>query len=134
MDNQILKQFLDRDLKKYDRACIQKRANVKSRVEPIKELPMQKLSPMRFGIALGVAGAIFYVVCMIFMAVTPHNDVVWLSNALLHGVDIQSVMRESVPLVQSLAGIASTFVGGLIFGSLSACVYNFGLGSKASAQ
>ena len=95
---------------------------------------MQKLSPLRFGIAIGAAGAILYIACMIFMAVTPHENVVWFSNALLHGVDIKSVMRESVPLVQSLVGIASTFVGGLIFGSLSACLYNFGLGSKSSSD
>ncbi len=95
---------------------------------------MQKLSPMRFGIAIGVAGAILYIVCMIFMAVVPNENVVWFSNSLLHGVDIKSVMRESVPLLQSLVGIGSTFVGGLIFGSLSACLYNFGLGSNASSD
>lgn len=95
---------------------------------------MQKLSPLRFGIAIGVAGAILYIACMVFMAVTPKENVAWISNSVLHGVNIQSVMRESVPLVQSLVGIVSTFVGGLIFGSLSACVYNFGLDSKTSSK
>lgn len=88
---------------------------------------MQKLSPVGFGMALGVSGAVFYVGCMIFMATIPHTSVVWISNSMLHGADVTTVMRDGVPLVQSLAGILFTFVGGTIFGALSACIYNFGL-------
>jgi hypothetical protein len=50
----------------------------------------------------------------------------------MQGVDIKSIMRASVPLPQSIVGIFSTFVGGLIFGSLTACVYNLGLGKSAA--
>ena len=90
---------------------------------------MQKLSPLRFGISIGVVGAAFYIACMAFMATASTESVVWFSNSLLHGVDIESVMRESIPFDQSLVGILSTFVGGLIFGILSASIYNVGLGN-----
>ena len=93
---------------------------------------MQKLSPVRFGVAVGASGALFYVACMIFMATAPMETVTWISNSLLHGVDIKSIMRESVPLSQSIVGILSTFVGGLIFGSLTARIYNFGMGKSAA--
>ena len=92
---------------------------------------MQKLSPIRFGVALGIVGSIFYVACMIFMATAPPDAVTWFSNSLLHGVDIKSIMRESVPLAQSLVGIVSTFVSGWIFGAVTAWIYNLGLGNKS---
>jgi hypothetical protein len=89
---------------------------------------------MRFGIALGAAGAIFYVGCMIFMATAPMDSVIWLSNSLLHGVDVKSILRESVPLPQSIVGILSTFAGGWLFGSLTACIYNYGLGKNTIGE
>ncbi len=92
---------------------------------------MQKLSPLRFGVAVGIAGSVFYVACMIFMAIVPSETVIWLSNSLLHGVDITTIMRESVPLRQSAAGILSTFAGGWLFGSLTAWLYNFGFGENS---
>ena len=95
---------------------------------------MTILSPIRFGLAIGIAGSHFYVGCMVFMAMMPAATVTWFSNSLLHGVDITSVMRESVPPSQSLAGILSTLVGGWIFGALTALIYNIGLGNKNNAQ
>lgn len=86
-----------------------------------------RLSPIRLGTAFGIAGALFYVACMIFMAFAPPDFVVWLSNSLLHGVDINSVMRESVPMQQAMVGVACTFVGGFLFGAITGLAYNAGL-------
>ena len=85
---------------------------------------MQKLSPLRLGIAFGAASVVFNVGCVIFMATVPSESVTWISNSVLHGVDVTSVMRESIPLGQSLTGIMFTFLGGLGFGALSAGTYN----------
>ena len=90
---------------------------------------MQKLSPIRFGIAIGTAGVVFYFGCMIFMAAAPNEIVVWFFNSLLHGADISSIVRDSVPWMQSLVGLLSTFVGGLISGSISARIYHVGISS-----
>ena len=99
------------------------------------ESKMQKLSPFRLGIAFGTAGVVFYVGCMIFMSTAPSDSVAWISNSVLHGVDVTSVMRESIPLGQSLFGILSTFIGGFVFGALSASIYNVGLtGSKSGTE
>ena len=87
---------------------------------------MHKLSPIRFGTALGLAGAAFYVGCIMFMAIAPDAAVVWIVNSFLHGIDVQSIMRENVPLQQSLAGILGTFISGLLFGIVSAWIYNLG--------
>ena len=93
---------------------------------------MQKLAPIRFGVAMGIAGSAFYTACMVFMAIAPADSVTWFFNSLLHGVDITAIIRDSVPFPQSLAGIVSTFAGGWIFGALTACLYNIGLGKNAS--
>ena len=85
---------------------------------------MTKLSPWRLGIAFGATGVVFYVGCMIFMATATSESVTWITNSILHGVDVVTVMREGVPLGQSLVGILLTFLGGLIFGAMSAGTYN----------
>ena len=85
---------------------------------------MQKLSPLPLGVAFGTAGVVYYVGCMIFMATATSDAVAWISNSVLHGVDVTSVMRESISLGQSLTGILLTFLGGLVFGALSAGIYN----------
>ena len=90
---------------------------------------MQTLSPIRFGFALGMTGALFYVSCMAFMAIAPDAVVIWIFNGLLHGIDITSILRESVPFTQAVAGIASTLLGGFLFGAIAAWGYNWGLGS-----
>ena len=88
------------------------------------ESEMQKLSPLPLGVAFGAAGAVFYIGCMIFMATATGDAVAWISNSVLHGVDVTSVMRESIPFGQSLFGILLTFIGGFAFGALSASIYN----------
>ena len=85
---------------------------------------MQKLSPLPLGVAFGTAGVVYYVGCMIFMATATSDAVAWISNSVLHGADVTSVMRESIPLSQSLFGILFTFIAGFVFGALSASIYN----------
>jgi len=58
---------------------------------------------MRLGIEFGITGALFYVACIVLMSAVPHESVIWLSNSVLHGVDIHSIMRDGVPLGQTLA-------------------------------
>ena len=88
---------------------------------------MNTLSPHRFGLALGASAALFYLACVLFMAVAPDAIVVWVFNSLLHGIDIASIVRERVSLSQSAAGIAGTFLSGYLFGAVTAWVYNLGI-------
>ena len=92
---------------------------------------MQKLSAIRLGTALGAAGAIFYLACIILLAVAPSDSVVWVFNAFMHGADVTEILRPSVPLTQSIVGVLLTFVGGYVFGYIAASVYNLGIKAKS---
>ena len=45
-------------------------------------------------------------------------------NSLLHGIDISSVIRMDVPLLETLIGIVQTFVIGWFIGASIAVFYN----------
>lgn len=87
---------------------------------------MNRLSPIRFAVALGTAAALFYLACMIFMGVAAKDTVVWVFNCLMHGVDVGPIARDGVPIAESIAGLIMTWIGGAIFGWLAAWAYNFG--------
>lgn len=91
---------------------------------------MNRLSPWRFAFAAGASVAVAYLACVIFMAVTPHETVVWLANCMMHGLDSSSIMRDSVPMADAAVGIVTTFVSGWLFGGMFACLHNLGLAKK----
>ncbi len=88
---------------------------------------MNKISPLRFAVAMGTAAALFYVACMIFMGVASKDTVVWVFNCLMHGIDIGPIARDGVPIGESVAGLIMTWIGGAIFGWLVAWMYNIGI-------
>ncbi|MFO7901029.1 MAG: DUF5676 family membrane protein [Pirellulaceae bacterium] len=88
---------------------------------------MNRISIPRFGLGLGVASALFYLGCVLTMLVLPHEAVVRVFNSLMHGLDVQSLMRWEIPWWESVLGVVGTFVLGWLFGALVAIVYNLGL-------
>lgn len=95
---------------------------------------MNKIPTNRLGFAFGITGAAFYLACTIFMVIVPATTVVWFSNSLLHGVDGSSIMRESIPIGQSVGGVLSTYAGSWIFGVLAACLNKYGLSGKSEHE
>ncbi len=91
---------------------------------------MGKLAPIPFGCAFGIASGFFYVGCVTFMLITPPQCVVWISNSLLHGIDVQPIIRHSIPMSQALIGLTGTCLLGCVFGYLTAVLYNFGVRSE----
>ena len=87
-------------------------------------LRLAQLSPHRFGVAVGTVGLVFYVGCLITMATVPHDKAVLFFNSLLHGLDVGPILRSSVPLLEALLGVISTFILGWIAGVIIAGVYN----------
>ena len=85
---------------------------------------MNKLSAVRFGLAVAVASALAYVACAVTLAVMPKDTAVRIFNALMHGMDIEPLMRTDVPLPETLLGAASTFVLAWIFGAVIGTTYN----------
>ncbi len=69
----------------------------------------------------------FYLGCMLMMATVPREKVVALSNSLLHGFNVEPILRTGVPAAEVALGLFSTFILGLIAGMLIAGIYNLAL-------
>lgn len=85
------------------------------------------LSANRLGISLGLTGILFYIGCIITMATVPRDKAVTFFNSLLHGIDVDPILRQHVPFSEVMLGILTTFALGWIAGLLIAGFYNWGL-------
>ena len=83
-----------------------------------------KINIRKFGLALGLTGAIFYLGCMVLMLTVGHDGTVKFFNALLHGLDVSSIVRMDIPLWEAGLGIVQTFVLGWLVGACIAGFYN----------
>ena len=85
------------------------------------------LNPRCLGLALGTTGLVFYLGCMLTMATVPQASAVTFFNSLLHGLDVGTILKTSVPPAQVALGLATTFVLGWFAGVLIAGIYNLSL-------
>jgi hypothetical protein len=92
---------------------------------------MQPIHVQRFSLAFGVASALLYVGCAVFMAIMGKQSTVVFFNSLLHGLDVRLIIRMDVPFQDTLIGIIETFIMGWLFGAVIGLVYNFGREEKS---
>jgi hypothetical protein len=88
--------------------------------------PRSEISANMLGASIGLTGVIFYLGCMITMATVPRDQSVKFFNSLLHGIDIELILRQSVRPGEIAIGIVTTFALGWIAGLLIANFYNWG--------
>lgn len=86
-----------------------------------------QLNPKSLGIAFGATGVLFYIGCMLTMATVPHDAAVTFFNSLLHGLDVEPVLKTSVPPAQVVLGLVTTFILAWFAGVLIAGIYNLSL-------
>ena len=79
---------------------------------------------------MGATGLVYYLGCMLTMAALPHEAAVTFFNSLLHGLDVEPVLRTSVPISQVALGLVTTFILGGVAGVLIAGLYNLSLGKR----
>ena len=78
----------------------------------LAELPKSSLSANRLGISLGLTGVLFYAGCVLTMATVPRPQAVTFFNSLVHGVNVDPILRESVPTGEViLAGFYNWGIG-----------------------
>lgn len=82
------------------------------------------ISPRRLGLAFGLIGVVFYLACILTMSTVPRDKQILFFNGLLHGLDVASILRATVPLGEVLLGIISTFVLAWFAGAMVAGFYN----------
>lgn len=85
---------------------------------------MHTLSISRFGFALGGACAILYVGCVFVMLTVPREAVVRFFNSIMHGWDVEPIMRWDMPWWEAFVGTLEIFILGWLFGALVAALYN----------
>jgi len=84
------------------------------------------LSIPRAGFALGGSLAVLYTGCVFLMMTAPRDAVVRFANSVLHGLDIESIMRWEMPVWEACIGVIEIFIIGWFLGALFASLYNFG--------
>tara|TARA_B100000965_G_C19582490_1_gene754233 strand:+ start:142 stop:450 length:309 start_codon:yes stop_codon:yes gene_type:complete len=86
----------------------------------------EELSVKRFGLALGATMTLLYVGCVFVMATVPREASVRFFNSLLHGINVESVMRWDMPWTEMVVGVLETFILGWLLGAVFAVIYNLG--------
>lgn len=86
---------------------------------------MQTINSNKLGLALGLTGVILYIACMCLMLIAGQDGTTWFFNSVLHGLDVSSVSRMSVPFGQTIVGLILTFGLGWITGFLTGTFYNW---------
>lgn len=87
---------------------------------------MHTNSARRAGIAVGGSLALFYAGCVLVMLTVPHETVVRFFNSLLHGWNVEPLMRWDMPFWEAIVGVLEIFILGWLFGAFAAVLYNLG--------
>ncbi|TYP93575.1 hypothetical protein LX73_1281 [Fodinibius salinus] len=95
---------------------------------------MKTLSIKKLGMAVGATGAVLYIGCIILMVSVGREGTIFFFNSLLHGLDVEPIIRMSVPPLDALFGIIQTFILGWLVGALIAAIYNIGMGEDEKVE
>ena len=79
----------------------------------------------RLGLACGIAASVFYVSCVLAMAVVGREPLILYFNSVLHGLDVSSVLRAKIGPLESLFGLINIMALGWLFGAFTGAFYNF---------
>jgi len=82
------------------------------------------LSVKRFGFALGSTLAVFYLGCVFVMLTVSHEAVVRFFNSIMHGWNVEPIMRWDMPWWEAATGVLEIFILGWLAGALFATFYN----------
>ena len=91
---------------------------------------MNRINVKKFGFAMGFTRALIYAGCMIVMATAGQEGTITFFNSLLHGLNVTSIIRMDVPLLEALFGIVQTFILGWLIGACIAAFYNVQLKTR----
>lgn len=85
------------------------------------------ISPRRFGFAVGVVAATFYLGCVIMISLAGPQACVYWFNSVFHGLDASPIINRHLNFLSTVYGLINTFILAWIFGGLLAVVYNLSL-------
>lgn len=85
---------------------------------------MNTISVRAAGFAFGAACGVLYIACAMLMLVAPQEVVVRFFNSIMHGLDVESVVRWDMPWWEAVIGVVEIAILGWLFGALVASLYN----------
>ncbi|MFO8083319.1 MAG: copper-translocating P-type ATPase [Desulfobacterales bacterium] len=93
---------------------------------------MQRINTKRLALAFGTTFTLFYIGCVIIMAVLGRDSTIIFLNSLMHGIDTSSVINLEVPVWVTTLGLVEMFVLGCLWGAIIGGIYNLGLSKKTA--
>ena len=87
---------------------------------------MAYIDAKRFGLACGVTSALLYLGSVILMLMVGKQGSILFFNALMHGIDVTTIIRTEMPFREMVLGIIEIFILGWLIGATIASIYNFG--------
>ncbi len=94
---------------------------------------MNTIRITRFGFALGGASSVMYVGCVVVMLAVPRDAAIRFFNSIMHGWDVEPLMRWDMPWWEAIIGVIEVFILGWLFGAVVAALYNLGSKPKGAA-
>jgi hypothetical protein len=85
---------------------------------------MGTIDVRRFALAWGATAALLYAGCVIVMSTVSRDAQILFFNSLLHGIDVTTILRASMPVWEMLIGLVETFILAWLVGASIAAVYN----------
>lgn len=82
------------------------------------------ISIKRLGFALGATSALLYLGCAFVMLTVPQPAVVAFFNSIVHGWDVEPIMRWDMPWWEAVVGVVEVFILGWLTGAVIAMFYN----------
>jgi len=92
------------------------------------------LSPKRFGLACASAAGLFYLGCVLIMAVAGPHNLAFFFNGLFHGLDLRPILMQSVDTWITITGLVNTVILSWLFGAFVAVVYNLSSGLDGNGR
>ena len=91
---------------------------------------MEAIDVRRFGFASGATAALLYLGCVLVMSTVSRDTQIVFFNSLLHGVDVSSILRTSMPVWEMGMGLVETFILAWLVGASIAGLYNVTVRSR----
>lgn len=82
------------------------------------------VSIRRLGFALGATSALLYLGCVFVMLTVPQPAVVAFFNSILHGWNVEPIMRWDMVWWEAAVGVVEVFILGWLIGSVIGVLYN----------
>ncbi len=91
---------------------------------------MGAINIKRFGLAVGLTLVFLRLGCIIVFLMTTREQAVVFFNTLLHGIDVSSILKTEMSVLEMIFGLIQIFVLGWLTGATIASIYNFSCNKK----